>query len=323
MKRAIFIFLGAIVKKIKKPLSIAQAILLALALSLLCTAAAGLALCSYQAPELYAQITAPFRAGIQQLSSASQSLWDHWHTRLTDGVHRTASQLREDLQLLATPPEPTPDFDDLQLVNGEAVAPPPRSQASLEITTLITRGEQEYLTGGAREITYYNQTAERWAEEPYGTDPIGGYGCGPTAMAMAVSTLTDHAMDPAQMAQYCVEQGYWAKKHGSYRSIVAGVAEDFGLTCTSLSPEEADFDTVSRYLSSGRLIVALMGPGHFTNVGHFILLRGVTLDNSILVADPASTERSLTTWDLELLLSELSASRDSGAPLWVLSQDFF
>ena len=40
-----------------------------------------------------------------------------------------------------------------------------------------------------------------------------------------------------------------------------------------------------------------MGPGHFTNGGHFIILRGVTLDGSVLVADPASQERSLTTWD--------------------------
>ena len=69
--------------------------------------------------------------------------------------------------------------------------------------------------------------------------------------------------------------------------------------------------------------MALMGPGHFTNRGHFILLRGVTLDGSILVADPASPERSLTTWDPELIVDELSSSRDSGGPLWVLSQDFF
>ena len=66
-----------------------------------------------------------------------------------------------------------------------------------------------------------------------------------------------------------------------------------------------------------------MGPGHFTNGGHFILLRGVTMDNSILVADPASLERSLTTWDLDLILEELSASRDSGGPLWAVYPGFF
>ena len=34
----------------------------------------------------------------------------------------------------------------------------------------------------------------------------GGYGCGPTAMAMAVASLTDIETDPATMAQWAAEQ---------------------------------------------------------------------------------------------------------------------
>ena len=64
-----------------------------------------------------------------------------------------------------------------------------------------------------------------------------------------------------------------------------------------------------------------MGPGHFTDTGHFIVLRGVTKDNKILVADPISRTRSLQEWDSELIISELSMSRSSGAPLWFLSVD--
>ena len=40
----------------------------------------------------------------------------------------------------------------------------------------------------------------------------------------------------------------------------------------------------------------------------------------ILVADPASRERSLIPWDLSLILEELSPSRTNGAALWVLSR---
>ena len=120
-----------------------------------------------------------------------------------------------------------------------------------------------------------------------------------------------------------MEQGYWARLHGSYLSMVPGVSEDFGLECVSLPPEEASSDLVTQHLAAGQLIVALMGPGHFTNGGHFIVLRGVTLEGSILVADPASQERSLTTWDLELILEELSASRHSGSPLWIISPKNF
>lgn len=310
-------------KKFKKPLSLRGAVLLALLLALACISAVELVVFSYQEPELYQQLTAPIRSGVQLAARSGQDLWETWSENTRACVHRAAVQLRASLQELEALREPKPAEDDIQLVDDAGIAPPPRSRASFEITALASRRGQEYLTGGAREIVYYNQTSQRWAQQPYGSDDIGGYGCGPTAMAMAVSSLTDTLIDPAQMAQHCVDQGYWAKKRGSYRSIVAGVAEDFGLTCTSLPLSEADEDTVDRHLSSGGLIVALMGPGHFTSRGHFILLRGSALDGSILVADPASSERSLITWDLDLILDELSAARDSGAPLWLLSQDAF
>lgn len=310
-------------KKFKGPLSITGSILLALALTLVLTGVGGLAFYFYQSPESFARVTAPLQTFARQAGSAGQRVWDHWSDRASTAARDAAVQIKSTLQTLAAPPEPELELDEVQLVDDSVLAPAPRSEAGYTITALAARNDREYLTGGIREIVYYNQTADRWADEPYGSDRIGGYGCGPTVMAMVVSTLTDQNMDPAQMAQYCVDHGYWASRHGSYRSIVTGVADGFGLTCTSLSPEETDYESVSRELSSGRLIVALMGPGHFTNFGHFILLRGFTLDGSVLVADPASTERSLTTWDLNLILSELSASRDSGGPLWTISQNLY
>ena len=309
-------------KNFQKPPSLKSSILLALVLALLCVGTVELAVCAWQEPELFAKITAPVRSAAQQVSQTGQDLWTSWSTSARESVHTSAGEIKavlEELTLrIQSPSEPE---ENIQLVDGGTVTPPPRARASFEITALAARHGQEYLTGGAFEVVYYNQTAEPWAGEPYGTDHIGGYGCGPTAMAMAVSSMTDTKMNPAEMAQYCVDNRYWARGHGSYHSIVPGVAEAFGLVCTPLAPEETDEDTLTRYLSSGCLIVALMGKGHFTNRGHFILLRGVALDGTILVADPASTERSLITWDAELIMAELSARRDNGAPLWLLSQD--
>lgn len=310
-------------KKNKKPLSIAGSILLALALTLALTGTIGLGVYFYQSPERFVWITTPIRTCTQQLSSLSEQLWTNWSATASTTIRNAAEEIYASLTVLSMPPEAEIAPDEIQLVDDSVLAPPPRSTAGFTVTTLTARNGQEFLTGGIQEIVYYNQTAERWANEPYGSDLIGGYGCGPTVMAMAVSTLTNEITDPSQMAQHCVDHGYWAKKQGSYRTIVSGVAQDFGLTCTPLPPEEVTYESLTRHLASGRLIVALMGPGHFTNGGHFILLRGITLDGTILVADPASPERSLTTWDLNLILSELSSSRDSGGPLWLLSQDFF
>ena len=73
-------------------------------------------------------------------------------------------------------------------------------------------------------------------------------------------------------------------------------------------------------LSTGQLLVALMGPGHFTNGGHFIVLRGLTLDGRVLVADPASVKRSNKEWDLRIVTGEASRKVGSaGGPFWVLS----
>lgn len=309
-------------------------LLLAALLAACCVGAVELCVCAYQAPEVYASITAPLRGAIQRAGEAGNAAWNGLSQRFDTAVANGVAQVQAGLQRLdqfleerLTPPPKEPPEEGLQeevqLVDGETVKPPPRDRADFAVTALVSRSGAEYLTGGSQDLIYYNQTDTRWAEEPYGTDSIGRYGCGPTAMAMVVSTLTDRAMDPVQMARYCVDQGYWAKKQGSYWSIVPGVAEDFGLVCDSLPPEETDCDTIARCLSTGQLLVALVGPGHFTNGGHFIILRGLTLDGKILVADPASSDRSLTTWDAELIMDELSASRSSGGPLWAINIDPF
>lgn len=61
---------------------------------------------------------------------------------------------------------------------------------------------------GETQVVYYNQLDERWKYSPYGTDTIGGYACGPTAMAIVISSLTSETIDPPHMAQWAYEHGY-------------------------------------------------------------------------------------------------------------------
>lgn len=313
-------------KNSEKPGKWKRYVLPVLLLAVVCIGGVELWVCSFKAPDVYNAITAPVRAAVQRAGELGELAWAglsrQVNTAVEDGVDQIQTGLQRLNEYLTRKPEPQEPQEEIQLVDDGVIEPPPRSQADYFITSLVTRNGVQYLTGGNQELVYYDQTAERWAEEPYGSDTIGRYGCGPTAMAMVVSTLTDTSVDPAQMAQLCVDKGYWAKKHGSYWSIVSGTAEEFGLSCTSLPPEETDIDAIIHCLATGQMLVAMMGPGHFTNGGHFIILRGLTLDGSVLVADPASPERSLTTWDLDLILEELSSSRSSGGPLWAVSPSF-
>jgi len=170
-------------------------------------------------------------------------------------------------------------------------------------------------TDGATEVIYFNQLDERYADQPYGTDHIGGYGCGPTAMSIVVSSLAGTTVDPIEMAEWAYENGYWCSKSGSYHSLIPGAAKAWGLPvegCAASEPQR-----ILDALADGKLVVAIMTKGHFTSSGHFIVLRGVQ-DGKILVADPASYTRSQKNWDLSIILNEASKRAGSGGPFWII-----
>ena len=170
-------------------------------------------------------------------------------------------------------------------------------------------------TDGGTPVVYYNQLDERYASQPYGTDNIGGYGCGPTAMAIVVSSLTDDMVDPVEMGRWSYENGYWCKSSGSYHALIPAAAEAWGLPvsgCTTSEPQR-----ILDALADGKLVVAIMSEGHFTTSGHFIVLRGVQ-DGQIMVADPASYKRSEQLWDLSIILNEASRRAAAGGPFWII-----
>lgn len=264
-------------------------------LALLCIGGVELAVCRVMAPELYQRITYPAAELFRRIGEGGQAL-----------AERVGSALSKQ--------EPS-------VTVNQAIQEPPQPEEPLiqdpAATQFDWNGEQEILTGGLADLVYFNQGEAPWADALYGSDPIRGYGCGPTAMSMVVSTLGDQVVDPAEMARIADEQGYCAAGSGSYLAIVEGLAAYFGLNvepCYGISADE-----LRQLLASGNLLVALMGPGHFTQGGHFIVLRGVTLTGEVLVADPNSRDRSLALWDAQLILDELSSSRIDGAPLWCFS----
>lgn len=278
----------------KPPASRWKTAVLITLLALLCIGGAELVACRFADPALYHRITAPV-------------------VRQFRGLRASLASLRP-----APAPSPTPEAEPPQ---ERQYAGDPAIWADLSADPAVTRLEErdgrEILTGGAVEVPYFNQADPAWCEQSYGTDTIGKYGCGPTAMAMAVGALTGEAPTPAALAAWASENGHWASGSGSRLSIVEGAAAAYGLDAQSCTVFEAD--RLLQELSAGKLGVALVRAGHFTQGGHFILLRGATLDGGVLVADPNSRERSLSVWDPQLILDELSASRSDGAPLWFLS----
>ena len=170
-------------------------------------------------------------------------------------------------------------------------------------------------TDGVTDVVYFNQLDQQYANKPYGTDNIGGYGCGSTSMSIVVSSLTDDIVDPVEMAEWAYKNGGWCSKSGSYHSLIPNAAKAWGLPvegCTASEPQR-----ILDALGSGKLVVAIMTKGHFTSGGHFIVLRGVK-GGQILVADPASYKRSEKSWDLSIILNEASKRAGAGGPFWII-----
>lgn len=298
-------------------------------LAVACVAGAELAACRFFEPALYEKVMEPVREtahqavqtagkGLEALGRGAEQLAE----RTGEGASAALQALRDWWEEFTAPPPAPPEEPEEEKPNSALSEPelaPPKEILDPLITDIVEREGQEILTGGGLEVAYFNQTDEEREEQKYGTDPLATHGCGPTAMAMAVSSLTGELVDPADMAALCVRDGYWCRDHGSYLAMVQGVAETYGLECQPLDPAAVEAEEIYRRLNDGELLVALMTKGHFTKGGHFILLRGTTLSGEILVADPASRERSLIPWDLSLILEELSPSRNDGAPLWALS----
>ena len=275
-------------------------LVLILLLAVVCVGAVELAVCKYADPQLYSTITEPIK----------------------DFSKQAAHSLREFGSSLAAAVRPGDDASEVpeEPVEQKAGAPELDNTPPAEdpvITEFVESEGVELLTGGVVDMVYYNQSEEPWASMPYGSDPIGGYGCGPTAMAMGVSSLTDQTGDPGQMASWAAQQGYWAPRSGSYYTLIEGAASTYGLDAKSW--ETGTAEELCAELAQGKIFVALMTKGHFTNSGHFIVLRGGTLEGKILVADPNSRERSLAAWEPQLILDELSPARYAGAPIWEIS----
>ncbi len=310
-----------------RPVRRNRPIALALVLAMLCVGGMELAFCGLFSPALYHKITDPVvRPAVRALHALRDAAARQKQALEDEIVQWTALRLRDALAAqialgartyLQPQPVLQPELPQNAFMPVPVDMPDPAGDA---VTRFLEEDGRTYLTGGSIRLVYFNQGDEAWRDKPFGGDPIGPYGCGPTAMAMVLSSLTDQLMDPAQTAAWAAEQGYWCPGSGSYPSIVEGTAKAFNLTCSLAKDSSAD--GLRRHVSGPGLAVALVGPGHFTTSGHFIIIHGATLSGDVLVADPNSRENSLAAWDPQIILDEAAASDGDGVRLWFFTKKY-
>lgn len=169
-----------------------------------------------------------------------------------------------------------------------------------------------------KEVTYFNQTEEPWASLPYGTSNVGAAGCGPTSLAIVISTFTGQNVTPEITKTFAEQNGEYVPNVGTSHSFVKNAATHWGLTCERVGKDRMDY--VVESLKDGKLVVEICEAYTITggSSGHFIVLTGVTADGYITIADCASRERTGKLYSVETIKSY---GRDlSEGAFWIIGK---
>ena len=163
----------------------------------------------------------------------------------------------------------------------------------IDLSKEVTKGE----------IPHFLQWDERWGYETYGSDFLALTGCGPTCLSMVVCGLTGGTQwNPYEVAKMAEENGYYVDGFGSSWDLMSSGAESLGLTVSNVIFDE---EHIRATLEAGQPIICIMGPGDFTDAGHFLVLTGVDKNGDIILRDPNSLERTKQHWDLQKLMNQM------------------
>ena len=176
-------------------------------------------------------------------------------------------------------------------------------------TRLSMKNHKEYIAG----YIYFNQGDSAWNQNGY---CIAKAGCGPTSMAVVITSLTGKWVTPLDTAIWGYQHGFYSRE-GSAHEMIPAMAAAYGLRCQGAG---TDYQAIKKALKAGKPVVCLMGPGYFTRGGHFMVLVAIDNNDCVTVADVGSRTRSAYKYRLADVIAQ-SKGASAGGPFWVMSYD--
>lgn len=167
-------------------------------------------------------------------------------------------------------------------------------------------GKVRYFNQGNYGSYYYssNVNVAQYYKDNGSPATIQSHGCGPTAMAIVLSSFAGKDISPITTTQEVCKLG-GCYDSGSSFSALKKLAENYGYK-TKMTSNPSEVTTA--LASKQSLVVALMGKGTFTNGGHYIVLTGTRSDGYVSVADPGSSSRTDKKWfSFNLVVEESKA----------------
>lgn len=176
-------------------------------------------------------------------------------------------------------------------------------------TRLSMKNHKEYIAG----YIYFNQGDGAWNQNGY---CIAKAGCGPTSMAVVITSLTGKWVTPLDTAIWGYQHGFYSRE-GSAHEMIPAMAAAYGLRCQGAG---TDYQTIKKALKAGKPVVCLMGPGYFTRGGHFMVLVAIDNNDCVTVADVGSRTRSAYKYRLADVIAQ-SKGASAGGPFWIMTYD--
>ena len=138
-------------------------------------------------------------------------------------------------------------------------------------------------------VPLFVQWDKRWGYEKYSGNFFAASGCGPTTLSMVVVYLThNREASPIAVAKYSKEAGYSVDGSGSSWTLISEGCRHYGVKAKAVALDES---RMKAELDEGHPIVVNVGPGDFTDTGHFMVITGYD-DEGFSINDPNSIEKS-------------------------------
>lgn len=150
----------------------------------------------------------------------------------------------------------------------------------------------------AEQVPLLLQWDERWGYGAYNGSVLGNTGCGPTSLSMVILYLTNDATaSPTEVAAYAERAGYCVSGSGSSWTLISEGCEHYGLRAEEVAMME---NRIKAKLDEGCPVIANVGPGDFTDEGHYLVIVGYDSEGFI-INDPNSRANSEKRWTFDQL----------------------
>lgn len=163
----------------------------------------------------------------------------------------------------------------------------PSVNGSTNISTSKDQFSQAAKSRGHKNTIYYNQGDDAWGgNSGYN---VKGNGCGPTSLAMILTSLTGKNITPSQIVKYASNKGYYSSNDGTLnRSYFTELGNQYGFDVVSVTSKAKH----KEMLSKGYIGINHHTKGYWTNGGHFTVAAGIDSSGRLLVNDPGSRGKS-------------------------------